>query len=197
MADARPERALRMRAAALAAALLAGPWDDAAGNRGERVDDFIARIARIKKAIGDLTWTGGLLRIEEFRQVYANPREHRQAALAALDAPALDDEEKVVVALSMQKLPLAELVGFGEHALDLLEAGRLPETVFNQAVFPTYDWNTTLVEGYADPAARRLFERVLASKAVNEGRKHIVRHEILTGNAQKDIADMRAAGEIK
>jgi hypothetical protein len=185
-------------AIALAAALLLAPWDTAAaGNRGERVDDFIARIARIKTTVGDLTWTGGLLRVPEFRQVHAHPREHRDAALAALESATLGEEEKVIVALSMQKLPLPELVRFGERVLDLLEADRVPETVFNHAVFPTYDWNTALVEGFADPAVQRLLQRVVASPRVNDGRKHIVKDEILTGNAQRDVVEMREAGEIR
>jgi hypothetical protein len=187
-----------MLAVAAAAAFLVAPWDTAAaGNRGERVDDFIARITRIKTAIGDLTWTGGLLRLEEFRQVHADPQPYRDAALGALEAAGLGEEEKVVIALSMQKLPLPELVRFGERVLDLLEAGRVSEVVLNHAVFPTYDWNTALVERFDDPAVQELLRRVLASPAVNDGRKHIVKDEILTGNARTDVLELREAGEIR
>ena len=198
MADARPKRPVRMLPVAVAAAFLVAPWDTAAaGNRGERVDDFVARIRHIKAAVGDLTWTGGLLRVPEFREVHADPVTYREAAVAALEAPTLGQEEKVIVALSMQKLALPELVRLSEHVLDLLEAGRVSETVFNHAVFPTYDWNTALVEGFADPAVQRLLQRVMASPSVNDGRKQIVRDEILTGNAQKDVVEMREAGEIR
>ena len=52
-------------------------------------------------------------------------------------------------------------------------------------------------DGFADPAVQRLLQRVLASPDVNDGRKQIVRDEILTGNAQKDVVEMREAGEIR
>jgi hypothetical protein len=180
------------------AALLAGPWDTAvAGNRGERVDDFIARIARIKTAIGDLTSTGGLRRLEEFREVHAQPQAYRDAAIGALEEPALGEEEKVIAALSMQRLPLPEFLAFAERALELLEGGRLTETVFQHAVFPTYDWNTALAEEYAAPAVQRFLERVLASPAVNDRRKQIVKDVLLTGTARTSVLEMREAGEIK
>ena len=40
-------------------------------------------------------------------------------------------------------------------------------------------------------------KRVVASPAVNDGRKQIVRDEILTGNARQDVIEMREAGEIR
>src|SRR6185369_14181732 len=94
-----------------------------AGNRGEGVEDFIARITRIKATIGDLTFTGGLLRLEDFREIHAHPQTYQGAALQALEGAALGEEEKVIVALSMQKLPLPELLRFSEQVLSLLEAG--------------------------------------------------------------------------
>ena len=181
----------------LVAALSLPAWDTAGGkNRGERVDDFMGRIARIKAAIGDLTWTGGLFAYPEFREVHAHPEAYLDEALKALAGPATEDE-KVIVALSMQKLPLPQLLLFDEGALRLLETGGVSEAVFEQAVFPTYDWNTALAENFADPGVQRLLQRVLASPKVGARRKEIVKDEILTGNAQKDVIEMRAAGEIR
>jgi hypothetical protein len=161
------------------------------------VEDFIARIARISAAIGDLTWTGGLFAYEDFKQIHGDPQAHVGDALEALGGGQASEQEKIIVALSMQKLALAERVRFAEQVLALFEAGRVSETVFEQAVFPTYDWSTALAEGFADPAARRFLERVLASPAVGARRKEIVKDEILTGNAQKDVLELREAGEIR
>ncbi|HET8644336.1 MAG TPA: hypothetical protein VFO85_02530, partial [Vicinamibacteria bacterium] len=69
-------------------------------------------------------------------------------------------------------------------------------TVFERAVFPTYDWSTTLVEAGDDAAVQRLWRRVLASPAVGARRKEIVEREILTGNARRDVLELREAGEI-
>jgi hypothetical protein len=187
-----------VKALALAAVLLCSPWSTAlAKNRGERVDDFIARVTRIKAKIGDLTFAGGLLGVDAFREIHAHPQTYLDAALPALEGTALGEEEKVIVALSMQKLPLPDLVRFSEGVLSLLEAGRVSETVFQNAVFPTYDWNTALAEGFADPGVQRLLQRVLASPSVNARRKEIVKDEILTGNARKDVLELREAGEIR
>lgn len=182
----------------LAAAFTAGTWDTAvAKNRGERVEDFRARIARIKAAIGDLTWTGGLFAYEDFREIHSEPGKHVAEAVKALASGDTGEPEKIIVALSMQKLPLPERLGFSEQVLELLEKGQVPETVFEQAVFPTYDWNTALAEGYAEPAVQRFLQRVLASPAVSAQRKQLVKDEILTGNAQKDVLELREAGEIR
>jgi len=214
VADAGTERAVKALGLALAVggsllpchtALAKSPAREAragteavkAGNRSERVDDFIARVTRIKAKIGDLTWTGGLLGVEDFREIHAHPQTYLDAALRALEGTALGDEEKIIVALSMQKLPLPELVRFSEGVLSLLEAGRVSETVFQHAVFPTYDWNTALPEDFADSGVQRLLQRVLDSPSVNARRKEIVKDEILTGNAQKDVLELREAGEIK
>lgn len=182
----------------LAAALLAGTWDTAAaGNRGERVDDFMARITRIKAAIGDLTWTGGLFAYEDFRQIHVHPQAHVEVALKALESGGTGEPEKLIVALSMQKLPLPERLRFSERVLDLLEKELVPESVFEQAVFPTYDWNTAFAERFDAPEVQRFLQRVLASPAVGAQRKQIVKEEILTGNARQDVLELREAGEIR
>jgi hypothetical protein len=182
----------------LAAAVSLPAWDTAATrNRGERVEDFMARIARIKAAIGDLTWTGGLFAYPEFREVHAHPQAHVEAALEVLAGPGTSEQDKVIVALSMQKLPLPERLRFSDKVLGLLDEGLVSQAVFEQAVFPTYDWSTALAERFDDPEVQRFLQRVLASPAVGEQRKGLVRDEYLTGNARKDVLELREAGEIK
>lgn len=198
VAHARAERTVTAMGLVLAAALSLAAWDTAAAkNRGDRVDDFMARITRIKAAIGDLTWTGGLFAHEDFRQIHVHPQAHVEEALAALQSGETGEEEKVIAALSMQKLPLPELLRFSERVLDLLEKGLVSEAVFEQAVFPTYDWNTSLAERFDAPEVQRFLQRVLASPAVSAQRKELVKDEILTGNARKDVLELREAGEIR
>jgi hypothetical protein len=86
---------------------------------------------------------------------------------------------------------------FSERVLDLLEKELVPESVFEQAVFPTYDWNTAFAERFDAPEVQRFLQRVLASPAVGAQRKQIVKEEILTGNARKDVLELREAGEIR
>lgn len=166
-------------------------------SRGKGMEDLVARVRRVEEAIGDLTWAGGLFRYPEFTEVHSRPEAHLDGALQALKSTSATEQQKIIVALSMQKLPLAAFLRFSGHALEYLEAGLISDKVFERAVFPTYDWNTLLAENYADPAVQRFLGRVLASAAVSERRKEIVRDEILTGNAKKDVLELRSAGEIK
>jgi hypothetical protein len=182
----------------LVAGALLLPWHTAgAEKRGEDVSDYMARIERIHQGVQDLTWTGGLFRNEDFREIHAHPEQHLDAALDALRSADVAEPQKVIVALSMQKLPLEALVRFSERVLDDLEAGHISERVFEQAVFPTYDWNTALEEHYDDGAVQRLLARVAASPKVGERRKEIVRDVILTGRARQDVLQLREAGQIK
>jgi hypothetical protein len=161
------------------------------------LEDFAARIERIQSQARDLTWLGALFRSPEFVEVYSQPPEFREQALQLLRAPDASEPQKIIAALSMQKLPLPELVEFSEQVLRYLESGLLSERVFERAVFPTWDWNTSLCENVADPAVQRLLALVLASPSVSSRRKQIVRDELLTGNARHQVLDLRAAGQIK
>ena len=163
----------------------------------EDLTAFLARIERIHLGIGDLTWTGGLFSFEEFRDIYARPEEWLESALSALSSEAVGDERKTIVALAMQGLPLPALVAFGERVLARLEAGLVSENVFEHAVFPTYDWNTTLQEHPDDPGVQRLLRQVLDSPRVGAQRKQIVKDGILTGQAREDVLRLREAQQIR
>lgn len=159
--------------------------------------EFLARIERIHLGIGDLTWTGGLFGFPEFREIHARPEEWLESALLALSSEAVGEERKTIVALSMQGLPLPALVAFGERVLARLEAGLLSEDVFEQALFPTYDWNTTLQEQHGDPRVQRLLRQVLDSPRVGERRKQIVKEAILSGRAKEDVLRLREVQQIR
>lgn len=160
-------------------------------------EDFVARIRKMRESVEDLTWTGALFALPAFTEIHSQPQAHVDDALAALAGSGVSEDEKVIIALSMQKLPLVEFVRFSERVLECLEAGRLSDVAFESAVFPTYDWNAALAENFADADVQRLLDRVLASPAVSSVRKEIVRDVILTGDALKDVLELRGAGEIK
>ena len=160
------------------------------------MNELAARIARLKMAIGDLTWMGILLVNPEFTEVHSCPEVHLGEALAALPTDAIGEQERIMVVLSMQALPLPRFVDFAEHVLRYLEAGSLSQRVFEWAVFPSYDWSTTVVENIDDSRVRRLLRLVLDSPAVSTRCKQHVKDEILTGNAGKDVLELRGAGEL-
>jgi hypothetical protein len=161
------------------------------------MEDFTARIKQVEGKIKDLTWLGGLFAYEEFTEVHSQPERYLQEALRALKDADLSDPQKIIIALSIQKLPLEAFVGFSEQVLGFLEAGFVSEAVFEFVVFPTYAWNSRLAESFTDPAVQRLLQLVLASPSVGSRRKEIVKDEILTGNALKNVLELRSAGQIK
>lgn len=157
---------------------------------------LLTRVGAIAARIRDLTHPGGLLGYPEFVEVFLEPERYLDEALELLAGPEPTEIEKAIVALAMQRLPLSSFVAFAEQALRGLESGVLTERVFDTAVFPTYEWNTVLAENFADPAVRRLLERVIASSSVGEGSKAMAGGEILSGKAAKAVLELRSAGVI-
>jgi len=160
------------------------------------MEDLATRLRRIEEQITDLTHAGALLGCPEFVEVYSQPEAHVEGVLEALRAPETSELHKAIAALSMQRLPLQKFVEFSERILGSRETGLVSERVFDIAIFPTYDWNTMLAENYADPAVRRLLNRILTSPAVSDACKAHVRDEILSGNARTAVLELRAAGQI-
>jgi len=58
------------------------------------------------------------------------------------------DQQKIIIALSMQSLDLPRFLLFANDMLRFLESGLVSYDVFKLAVFPPLDWNTKLAENY-------------------------------------------------
>lgn len=161
------------------------------------MEDLAAHFRHIEERIKDLTHAGVLFGYPEFVEIHAQPERYLEDALGVLRTPEPSEIQKTIAALSMQRLPLEEFVGFSEQVLRYYEAGRVSESVFTNAVFCSYDWNTTFAENFTDPSVQRLLNFVLASPAVGDPLKAFVRDEILSGNGRQVVLDLRHAGEIR
>ena len=117
-------------------------------------------------------------------------------ALQVLESRALTEQQKIITALTMQRLPLKEFIKFSEQVLLLLEESKISSEVFRWAIFPTYDWNTLLVKNYRSRAVKELLNKVLQSQEVNDEIKVLVREEIQTGKARKQVQYLKDIGQI-
>jgi hypothetical protein len=154
-------------------------------------------IERIDAAIVDLTWPGGLFNYEEFREIHSRASRYRDAALQALSGERLTEQQKLIVALSMQGLPLPELLDFAHRAIDGFERGHLSARVLRRCIFPTYDWNTTIVERYRSPEVDAVLRRLAGLEGLDEQFEQYVRDEVLTGNAKRTVDGLRDSGQIR
>lgn len=171
--------------------------DGAAGKEPMSVQDFNREIAAIDRDIQDLTWAGGLFKYPFFRDVHGQPRRHVATVLQALGSDELTEQQKIIAALTMQRLPLEAFVEFAGQALQLLEAGRISGDVFQWAVLPTYDWNTTLARNYRDASVEALLDRIARSPQVGDELKTLVREEIQTGKALEAIEHLEDTGQLR
>ncbi|HBL58677.1 MAG TPA: hypothetical protein DDZ80_09220 [Cyanobacteria bacterium UBA8803] len=159
--------------------------------------DFNAAIISIDAKIVDLTWPGGLFEYEEFRNIYVHPEMYKAEALAALNSQALTEQQKIIVALSMQNLELSNFLVFSREVLSLLEKGTISQAVFDWAVFPSYDWNTKWVDNRTAVEVQQILAEISNSKSVSEEKKKYIQEEIITGMAEKQVLYLREIGQIK
>lgn len=160
------------------------------------MQDFKQEIIKVDKAIQDLTWPGALFKYPFFREIHDKPHLHMSTALQVLESRALTEQQKIITALTMQRLPLKEFIKFSEQVLLLLEESKISSEVFRWAIFPTYDWNTLLVKNYRSRAVKELLNKVLQSQEVNDEIKVLVREEIQTGKARKQVQYLKDIGQI-
>jgi len=158
------------------------------------MSNFAERIRKIEAQIVDLTWMGGLFEYPEFREIHEHPTSYLSEVSAALRSPEFTDQQKKIIALSMQKLDLPRFLQFANDMLRLLGSGLVSQDVFGLVVFPPYDWNTKLAENYEQPDVARFLRSVLESKQVDTNEKKYIREEILTGKAKSYVLMTREVG---
>jgi hypothetical protein len=167
------------------------------GKRTEKVADLKTQIIAIETEVVDLTWTGELLVSPKFQAIYQQPEDYMTQVLELLSDPGFTEQQKIIAALALQKLPLPKLVAFDLQMLSFCEQGLIPDTVLEWAVFPPYDWNTKLAENYTRAEVRDLLLKFSTSSVVSSERKQFIQSEILTGNAKKQIKLLRETGQLK
>jgi hypothetical protein len=157
---------------------------------------FEQDIRILESRIVDLTWPGGLFAYDEFREIHGHPSRYRPSAERALAGEDLSEQQKLIVALSMQKLPLEEYLDFAAEVIRLRSHGRISDKVLHWCILPTYDWNTLLVENYAREEVNRLLITVADMAGINEPFRLYVKDEVLTGKAKATVRSLKSSGQI-
>jgi hypothetical protein len=165
-------------------------------SKGQLSLNFKSLILASDRKIVDLTNPLELRTYDEFKTIYNNPTIYMNEALKALSSKDFTEQQKKIIALSMQNLKIAEYISFSRKILSLLEEKKVTNSVFNGAVFPGYEWNTKLVDYSSSADVNKFLSEVMESNAVSEENKKYIRDSILTGQAKKDIQYLREIGAI-
>ena len=158
---------------------------------------FGIEITKINTEIKELTWAGGLFRFEFFRQVHSEPKKYAEIVQSFLTEDELTEQQKVIMILMMQKLPLNDYVKFLDSLIQMFEEEKITHTVMRWAVLPGYEWNTLLAEGYKDSGVILVINRLIKLEIVEKELKSYIEEEILTGRAKKQVQFLRNSGQIR
>lgn len=158
---------------------------------------FQEDIKEIDRKIVDLTWPGGLFRYDEFKEIYTRAGWYKKSALQSLGSQELTEQQKLIVALSMQKLPFDQFLEFAWDVTDLYKQDKISSKVLHWCVLPTYDWNTMLIENYQHPDVKTLLKLLAGLSGLDEEFRTFVEEDVLTGKAVDVVEQMRDTGQIR
>lgn len=159
--------------------------------------EFDQAIHEIDADIIDLTWAGEVMKYETFRLIHGNSSEYLSDALELFKNAQGNAQLRRIVGLSMQKLDLDNYLFFLKAVLDLLEQGIISMGEFKACCFPSYDWNTLLVEHYADDQVKAFLQSLLNTTKLPVELKTYIEDHIMSGKALQQIQYLRRIGEIK
>jgi len=150
-------------------------------------------IIAIEKEVVDLTFMGELFRSTKFRDLYSSPNHNMESIITTLKCKEMSDVQKKIAVLTMQQLPLQDFLVFVDTLFAMLEKHEIPVDVFTLAVFPPFEWNTSLQEHYEDEIVRTYLNKLLTSDLVPGDLKDYIR-QVLSGEVLSNIRKFKDAG---
>jgi hypothetical protein len=155
--------------------------------------ELLAMVRAIDARVIDLTAPSDLLLIDQFQEIRKRWAYFRGAAETLLTDPGCTEQQRIVVALSIQSKDEAECLSFATRMLVLLTEARISQTLFRFAAFPSYDMNPTLALAYRQPAVHDFLESVVRAPEVDYRLREIVRDYYLTGKAKSWVTTFAKA----
>lgn len=155
-----------------------------------------SQVNSIAQQVIDLTSPDDLFRFPEFIKIYENPEEYLREARDLLASPDLSDLSKSIVGYAMQRLPEHAYLAWLGYVVDLTEAKRLSVDVLQVIAFPPLNWNTVLVERYERADVRIVLDRIMTIPNLDSQLKDYVARDVLSGQALRNLNDLREAGQI-
>lgn len=156
---------------------------------------FEYEILTIENEVGHLTSLFSLFRVDSFVRIFEDPSSRVAEAECAIRSQRLGEQAKVIVVLSMQRLPKREYVQFLQHVYEEWLSGELSDNVLTFAFVPGYSWNTVLVADYDAPYVASFLDEMAKNERLPE---ELMQWMELTrsGQAAKALEELRAAGLI-
>lgn len=155
------------------------------------IPETAAKISRIAEQVKDLTVYDDLFDIKEFLEIYENPQSYVEAAMALIPRPDLSTFHKQIIALSMQRLPLTQLLVLLSVTSIAVEKQTTDAEVLKLMFFPPFNWGTQqLIVNYEDQRVRVLLEQLKKIPQLSNNAKTLI-DNILTGRAKQDLQQYR------
>ena len=154
--------------------------------------DFLKRVDAVySDPRADIYISFSLVEIPEFRDLLRCAEETQIVARKILKSAKADDKRKSIVVFSLQSLKEDDYISFVDYAIDMYINKKISDVVFENALFPGFEWNTFLAEHYSDPRVEILLDKVRKTELKNG-----YLEEIMSGRALENVIQMRIDGEL-
>lgn len=148
----------------------------------------ISRLNRISKAVVDLTTDSALLENKEFLDLFRHPNGPQ--ILEVLSDESVAEQTKIIAVLSVQRLALPDALRFLRKVCELRQQEKIPQSVFEVALFPGYKWSTKLEENFQDSGVMSFLTMLMTSNIVTPNEKDRIA-DILNGEAKERVRQWR------
>lgn len=154
-------------------------------------EQLLTLISQIEKEVEFTSPSGNLPNSPTFQNLHLNPLVHFEASKSLLVKRDVPVSKKLILAYSLQKLNLDELLQAVSKLTDATGQGLTPPIVLETLAFPGLEWGGGLVEYYDEMLCRHAIDRILAVASVSELKCAYIRTQVLTGKAKKNLLRVR------
>jgi hypothetical protein len=163
--------------------------------QSESYSEYQQCIQAIDHQVVDLTATSDLFGVTNFVAMYTNPAIYLTNAMQYLGDVTNNDECKMIVVYSLQRLPLHNYVNYERNLLTLTHAGLLSKSMLNRAIFPALDWSTKIEVNFENPNVENFLQECIQSDLITPENKAYLK-EVRSGKVKQDVLELEDAGML-
>lgn len=156
----------------------------------QNITNFAQQIKAIDRKIVDLSIPSDLFEHEEFRKIHKNPEDYYPIVFKALKSSEYTDQQKMIIGHSMHGSDLDQFLSLAKYSLQLLESGEISKIVFDRMIFPTYEWNSTIIKNYDKEEVSIFLQQLMSSESISDYLKNLIREDIVTGKAKAFVIEV-------
>ena len=161
---------------------------------------FFQSIAKVDSEVLDFDISTSLFDSRTFTDLWKRSSCFENAAKKLIADPTESERRKRIASYSMQSLKPVLLMDFYTEALRLRRKNLLRQDIFIDAIFPGYDWNTTLAEKYDNAIVHRFLVSLKQSgviPATGKGYNATYLDDLISGKAGAYVRDLRKTGQLE